>query len=536
MALAGWNSDNKLKLIIDSSKVDGELTDFPVNITLSSEAGSTGYDATAVFDELSTISGTKKIAITDSDDNQLYTEIERWDWSAEEANLWVKVPAVSSVSGTILYLYYDSTQSDNVTYVGDTGDTPAKSVWDANFMGVWHMAQDPNGDGAGAIKDSTSNTNDGTPAGTMLTADLVDGKVGKEIDFDGTDDAISTANDASLNFGTSTDFTIESLIKFSASQPDYTGLFVKGETPNEWTGYQLLLAGNKVVGEIKDGINQIGVVDGFQTTTALNDNAWHYVNFVVNRSTTNALLYVDSAQDATVTKAVIGNDIDNAVSAFIGKERTSALFFNGIIDEVRISSTARSAAWIKATYYSSWDDFITFSEITAFIFSNPIPADLSTVYGLTQQLYLTTTVTGLAPSYVYDATFYDSYDDSVINSTISGIQGGQPAGVIMSTPSGINYQWYLTVVSSGIEDVSSVYTFTNRFLCQGMTSVNDVLTSGIDVRLYLRSTGELIGSDISTTESGIFSIETIYNENHYVVGLYNSDDTNAIVYDWIKPE
>ena len=34
--------------------------------------------------------------------------------------------------------------------------------------------------------------------------------------------------------------------------------------------------------------------------------------------------------------------------------------FLGKIDEFRISDVARSADWIKATYYSSWDDLITF--------------------------------------------------------------------------------------------------------------------------------------------------------------------------------
>ena len=54
MALAGWNENQKLKLIIDSSKVDENLTDFPVNITLSSGTGQTGFDATDVFAKLTT--------------------------------------------------------------------------------------------------------------------------------------------------------------------------------------------------------------------------------------------------------------------------------------------------------------------------------------------------------------------------------------------------------------------------------------------------------------------------------------------------
>ena len=61
------------------------------------------------------------------------------------------------------------------------------------------MSQDPNGDAADAIKDSTSNANDGIPVGSMTTADLVAGKVGKGIDFDGSDDYITVPDDASID-------------------------------------------------------------------------------------------------------------------------------------------------------------------------------------------------------------------------------------------------------------------------------------------------------------------------------------------------
>ena len=49
MALSGWDNNKKLVLTIDNSKVDEDLTDFPVNITLSSGTGQTSFDATVVF-------------------------------------------------------------------------------------------------------------------------------------------------------------------------------------------------------------------------------------------------------------------------------------------------------------------------------------------------------------------------------------------------------------------------------------------------------------------------------------------------------
>ena len=137
MALAGWNPNNILRLTIDSSKIDDALTNFPVLVTLSSGTGITGFDAAAVFDELTTVTGTHKIAITDSSDNQLYVEIENWDWVNELANLWVKVPTIVSTTDTNLYLYYDSTHEDNTHYVGGVADLNYSMVVNIGTEGTY---------------------------------------------------------------------------------------------------------------------------------------------------------------------------------------------------------------------------------------------------------------------------------------------------------------------------------------------------------------------------------------------------------------
>ena len=52
MSLSGWDNIKKLKLTIDGSKIDEDLTDFPVLITLSSGCGINSFDASCVFNEL----------------------------------------------------------------------------------------------------------------------------------------------------------------------------------------------------------------------------------------------------------------------------------------------------------------------------------------------------------------------------------------------------------------------------------------------------------------------------------------------------
>ena len=177
------------KITIDYTKIDSTLTNFPIFVKISASSGIGNNDLTDIFDHLG--AENKKIAITTSDGvTECYTEIERWDDTGEEAELWVKVPSISSSADTDLYIYYDVDHADNTTYIGDTTDAAAQAVWDSDYKLVAHMAQDPNGDPASGILDSTTNVNHGTPAGSMTTDDLVDSTVGQGIDFDGTDDEI----------------------------------------------------------------------------------------------------------------------------------------------------------------------------------------------------------------------------------------------------------------------------------------------------------------------------------------------------------
>ena len=156
--LAGWNSLQKILFYTDKTKIDDDLVDFPVPLYLAA-VGSGDIDWTEVFTDLG--ANSKKIAVTTDDgETECYVEIEKWDDGSNEANLWIKIPNVSSLENTALYLYYDSAHSDNTTYVGDTGDVAAQNVWDSNFKAVYHMAQDPEDPKVIAVQDSFTDTDD----------------------------------------------------------------------------------------------------------------------------------------------------------------------------------------------------------------------------------------------------------------------------------------------------------------------------------------------------------------------------------------
>jgi hypothetical protein len=172
-----------------------------------------------------------------------------------------------------------------------------------------------------------------------------------------------------------------------------------------------------------------------------------------------------------------------------------------------------------------------------FTFTNPTPAHLSAVYGTTEQVCLTTTISGEAASYVYDATFYDEFDVQ-IGTAVFGINSGSQAAsnAYLSTPSGIDYGWYMIATSSGSDGTSSTYTFHNRFLYEGYVTENDNPISR-KVNLYYRNTGELIDTTTSSGSNGYYKLSAVNNDTHFIVTFDDEagEDYNALILDKLLP-
>lgn len=413
-------------------------------------------------------------------------------------------------------------------YIGDTGEVAARKVWDSNFAGVWHMEQSP----TGSILDSTSNSNDGATLGSMTNDDLIDGKVGKALDFDGSDDYINVGDSSAFDCVEGTgDFTLSALVKVGTlGDPSKYGIVDHHQDDtHRWhfglRSTSISFAGREAVG-----------------------GTWHQW---VNTSTTS---YIDTDYEISVTRGggstwkvykngdlldTIGDSTGvNSVTGGLsfGSMRSSDIYYDGVIDEVRLSSSTRSDVWAKATYESNWNNLVTFTDqfdFANFIFSSVSP-DSTTVYGTTEPLYINVSVSGSEPSYAYDASFYTSLGVQ-IGSTVSGAVNGSQVTRTVPTPSGTDYDWYVTATASGFNDTSATYTFTNKFLCGGYVTIDDVPASGVPVRLYLRDTGEMIGEDVSSTVSGTFTIETDYNDYHYAIALRDASNRNAQIADWLIP-
>ena len=166
--------------------------------------------------------------------------------------------------------------------------------------------------------------------------------------FDGMADLVRVADAPQLNFGTKDGFSIEVWLHLDGSQPDGTGLVSKGADGSAWSGYQLILYGDRIAAEIGGDGAGIGVPDGLIGTSSLNDGAWHHVALSVDRTSATAALYLDGRLEALVANPALGVNPDNTAALQVGIDRSGSRFFKGAMDELRLWDMARSRDQIRA--------------------------------------------------------------------------------------------------------------------------------------------------------------------------------------------
>lgn len=336
--LSGWAK--RRKITIDNTNIDSDLTHFPVPVVLGISVGQSAQDVSNIFDEVG--SNSSKIAITKSDGTtQIYAEIELWDATAEDALLWVSKSdlTISAASVTELYIYYDSSHADNTTYIGTPGNRT--EVWNSDFAAVYTMAQDPSG-GADCIIDSTGNGNHGTPHGSMTSADLVDGQIGKAIDFDGSDDFIVVGDSTDLTFGSV--FTILTTMKPHVVSGGTRKIIHKNSA---WNIYINTSGSHKFTNY--ENLEQVSI------TEVATDTLYRIAFKVDNKSWAAYKNGVLSA-NGTFSYSVPDSNVDLYLGA---DEDESQMFYDGRLDHVFLLASAISEAWIKADDYAQTDNLIT---------------------------------------------------------------------------------------------------------------------------------------------------------------------------------
>jgi len=318
---------HRKSITIRASHVAGALVDFPVSLTLADAEIAAGALASG-----------NDIVFTGADAmTPLASEIETFSKTTTELVAWVKVPALSATTDTRLYIYYGNPSPPTRV---------ATDVWTSQFLGVWHLQQDPGPGGNGDIRDATAGHHDGTPLANMQTQNLVAAEVGPGIYFDGTEDFI---NFNTADVGSS--FTISMWIRYNDHASCNT-LFANAASGRDTDGFRFFVnsansSNRRLVFEAGNGNAGSGQI-AETANNAIPLDTFTHVAAVVDRAAATAKLYVNGQMVATDTSII--NDFKTNSDFEIGRMEDAFLFFQGDIDEVEVAKTQRSPEWIRTAY------------------------------------------------------------------------------------------------------------------------------------------------------------------------------------------
>ncbi len=308
---------------INSAQVPSTQTDFPVVVNITDArfktVGNSGHvQNSSGFDIRPYTDSTLTTAITGY-------ELERYNATTGEVVMWVKVSSLSSSTTPFVLAYGDS---------GISTDGSSNTTWSNSFLSVYHLK-----DGTTlSLIDSTSSALNGTGSGTpTATAGQIDGGM-----------ALASASSQFFNTGTFTESAAitmsawvnatsfpnayNAVIMHNVGNVNYVGILVKS------TGKLAMLIGTSSTDRSYDGTG----------SHTLSTATWTYLTLTY--STGGGLIgYVNAASDGTHAGGAIL--VATSQSNTVGKDPVNAgRFWNGKIDEVRVSTVVRAPDWITTEY------------------------------------------------------------------------------------------------------------------------------------------------------------------------------------------
>lgn len=317
-------------LTVAAAQLGADLSDFPLLVAFTD---SDVKDAA--------LASGADLCFADAQGVPLAFELVRYDSVSGGLEAWVRVPQLSATTDTTLYLYY----GDGVA----TDRSNATGVWTGAYLGVYHMED---------ALDSSVNAHHGTLSGVGTEV----GQVGTALSFDGDMSYMELTQDAfdGLFAGGA---TLEAWI-----QPDSFGESVLGRVFDKASGTApaggwavflrddgLLASESVTFGQSFDDNSRERLCNAPDSSIVL--QSWQHLAVVWDSDSPgdDALIYLDGAE-VNVSGFTTGGfgtpnvpDDDSANALRIGNHAADTVRgFDGLIDEVRISTTARSADWIAA--------------------------------------------------------------------------------------------------------------------------------------------------------------------------------------------
>jgi hypothetical protein len=378
-ATTAYNSWSYCKTITIShtqvaSSTGETYANFPVLVSEASDGSLAAHAQT---------SGNDILFVASDDITKLSHEVEHYASSTGELEAWVKLPGIATSTDTVFNMYYGNASVSN--------QQQATSTWNSNYAGVWHF---PNGPALG-LNDSTINSN---IAGIVGSPTAGTGKIDGAVTLTNSNsDYVSVPSSSSLS--PTSQITLSAWVKTSQTT---NASIINKHDDSFYLALGALTAASGRLSFFLANRNSTWM----EGTTNVADGNLHYVAATFDG--TNEVIYVDGLVQKTENHA--GALATGGAAVTIGSRREAAQNpnftnpFNGPIDEVRVSNTARSADWLS-TEYNNQNSPASFETIGSNQ-TNPNIAIVPGVIPSNHSGHITLTLTAAGSSWTSSSTVF----------------------------------------------------------------------------------------------------------------------------------
>lgn len=257
----------------------------------------------------------------------LSSQIDSYDNETGEIKIWVAIDTLSSDKNNDLFLYYG-----NPTVKAELPPL----IWSNGYEAVWHLNGKLNADNTRKIKTTTNGiqTSKGLYGTAMQFSPLKK-------------DYASVAYLENLDL--KSDFSISAWINLKEIDKKQVVISNQGDAPG---GYSLFIdEGNKLSVSFINGSGKIIEIKNQPGGETLALDTWYHIAGVFSKENKELITYIDGIEDRRITVTDI--PFPSASELQIGRSKfDKESYFNGSIDELRISSTVRDQQWFATSFYN----------------------------------------------------------------------------------------------------------------------------------------------------------------------------------------
>jgi len=342
---ASWG--HRIKITVQNTKVDADINNFPIYVDLN--------DLPASFHSNVKSDG-GDIRVTKSDGTtEVPREVVFYDSGTDTGALHFKGDILNS-SDVDFYIYYGNAGASDYATDATYG---AENVWDSNYKAVWHLHES-----SGTQYDSTQYDSDFTTV--SVTGQGSAGFLGGGNDLEQSSSNYMSEASANANLAITSDLTLSGWINVeSLPSTNYECHVIDRDNTGGTRGYHFGPFNDSGTLRIRFNINGGTWIEGNDSVlsdTGLSLATSYYIVCTHDADGSPPLtVYVDGLEDGTQNSSS-GSIGDSNVATVCGPRGEQ--YYDGLVGELRISNTPRSATWVS-TEYNNQSSPSTFYQVAA---------------------------------------------------------------------------------------------------------------------------------------------------------------------------